>query len=56
MSGFYNLLKYKMAGILKKMISFPRNILNRIIDKESKRVNEFNDRILNPGINEGGVE
>jgi len=42
-----------MKRILKMIISLPVKILNKIIDEESQRVNEFNRCVFDTALNEG---
>ena len=45
-----------MKRILKMMVDLPKKLLNKIIDKESKRVNELNRRIFDADLSEGGAD
>jgi hypothetical protein len=45
-----------MKRVLKMMISLSRELLNKIIDKESERVNKFNRYIFDAVQSKGGED
>jgi len=45
-----------MKRILKMIINLTKKLLNKIIDEESQRVDEFNRCIFDTTLNEGGED
>jgi len=49
-------MKVKIKQILKMIIEVPKRLLNKIIDKESVRVNEINRNIFDGSPDKGGED